>query len=197
MIAILPVHVLPECLTESDCELRQGHPKTVNSSGTGTVCDVWSRELCEETCESLHPSVGGPEIGWTPHHDRKEIWSVGRSVRDFKLSRTTAGSESRIQRAVGNHLIPENEGLEDTLAPVPPVTEQECHRRGQGGNGSERVQTVMWYAFADRSGCDDAGRSAGTGPWTKGVRHGGVRTNDVTHVPRRTSESIQELSVVR
>ena len=42
MDAILPVHVLPEGLPESDCELFQGHPKTVNWSGIGTVCDVWS-----------------------------------------------------------------------------------------------------------------------------------------------------------
>ena len=111
--------------------------RKLNWSGTGTVCDVWLRELCEGTCESLHPSVGGPEIGWTPYPDRNDMWSVGRFDRAFTLSRTTAGSESRIQREVGNRLIPENEGLEDALAPVPPATEQECHRRGQGGNGSE------------------------------------------------------------
>ena len=42
MDAILPVHVLPQDLQESDRELRQRHPKTVNWSGIGTVCDVWS-----------------------------------------------------------------------------------------------------------------------------------------------------------
>ena len=42
MDAILPVHVIPEGLPESDCELRQGHPETVNWSGIGTICDVWS-----------------------------------------------------------------------------------------------------------------------------------------------------------
>ena len=42
MDAIVPVHVLPEGLPESDRELRQGHLKTVNWSGIGNVCDVWS-----------------------------------------------------------------------------------------------------------------------------------------------------------
>ena len=78
MDAILPVHVLPEGLPESDRELRQGHPKTVSWSANGTVCDVFSRELCEGTCESLHPSVGGSEIEGTPYPDRKNIWSVDR-----------------------------------------------------------------------------------------------------------------------
>ena len=45
MDAILPVNVLPEGLPESDRELRQGHPETVDWSGTGTARDVWSREL--------------------------------------------------------------------------------------------------------------------------------------------------------
>ena len=99
--------MLSEGLPESDCEPRQEHPKTVNWSGTGTVCDVWSRELCEGTCESLHPNVGGPEIGWTPYPNRNDILSVGRFARAFTLSRTTAGSEPRIQRAVGNRLIPD------------------------------------------------------------------------------------------
>ena len=122
MDAIFLVNVLPEGLPESDRKLRQGHPETVDWSGTGTVRDVWSRELCEGFCESLHPSVGVPEIGWTPYSDRHDILSIGRFVRAFTLTRTTAGSESRIQRAVGNRLIQENEGL-DTLAPVPPATE--------------------------------------------------------------------------
>ena len=56
---------------------------------------------------------------------------------------------------------------------------------------------VLWYAFANGSGCNDAGRSAGSGPLTKGARHGGVRTGDVIRVSRRTSESVQELDVVR
>ena len=58
------------------------------------------------------------------------------------------------------------------------------------------MQTVLSHAFADRSGCDDADQSAGSGPWTKGVRHGGVRTGDIIRVPRRASEGIQELGVV-
>ena len=55
----------------------------------------------------------------------------------------------------------------------------------------------MWHAFANRSGCNDADRSAGSGPWTKGVRHGGARTGDVIRVSRRTTESVQELGFVR
>ena len=55
----------PRALSETDRELRQGYSKTVNWSGTGTVCDVWSRDFCEGTFECLHPIVGGPEIGWT------------------------------------------------------------------------------------------------------------------------------------
>ena len=58
------------------------------------------------------------------------------------------------------------------------------------------MQIILWNALAYRSGCDDADRSAGSGPWTKGVRHGGVRTSDVIRVPRRASEGIQELGVV-
>ena len=58
------------------------------------------------------------------------------------------------------------------------------------------MQTVLWYALADRYGCDDADRSAGSGPWSKGVRHSGVRTCDVIRVPRRASEGIQQLGVV-
>ena len=81
--AILPVYVLPEGLPESDRELCQGHPKTVNWSGTGTSL---SRDFCEGTSESLNPIVGGPEIGWTPYPDRNDIWSVGRFVRAFTLS---------------------------------------------------------------------------------------------------------------
>ena len=123
MDAILPVNVLPEGLPESDCELCQGHPETVDRSGTSTVRDVWSRKLCEGTCDPLRPSVSGPEIGWTPYPDRHDIWSAGRFVRAITLPRTTAESESRIQRAVENRLIQKDEGLEDTLAPVPPATE--------------------------------------------------------------------------
>ena len=73
MDAILPVNVLPQGLPEFDRELPQGHPETVYWSGTGTVRDVWSRELCEGTCESLHPSVGRPDIGWTPYPDHCDI----------------------------------------------------------------------------------------------------------------------------
>ena len=93
MDAIHPVNVLPEGLPESDRELRQGHLETVDWSSSGTVRDVWSRELCEGTCESLHPSVGEPEIGWTLYPDRQDIWSVGRFVQGFTLPRTTAGSK--------------------------------------------------------------------------------------------------------
>ena len=59
------------------------------------------------------------------------------------------------------------------------------------------MQTVLWHALADRSGCNDASRSAGSGLWTKGARHIGVRTRDVICVPGRASEGIQELGVVR
>ena len=58
------------------------------------------------------------------------------------------------------------------------------------------MQSVLWHAFADRSGYNDADRSAGSAPRTMGVRHGGVRTGDVVRVPRRTSEGVQELGVV-
>ena len=58
------------------------------------------------------------------------------------------------------------------------------------------MQSVLWHALADRSGRDDADQSAGSSPWTEGVRHDGVRTHDVICVPGRTSEGIQELGVV-
>ena len=59
--------MLPEGIQEPDRELRQGYPETVNRLDIGLVCDIWSRELREGTCESLHPSFGRPEIGRTPH----------------------------------------------------------------------------------------------------------------------------------
>ena len=58
------------------------------------------------------------------------------------------------------------------------------------------MQTVLWHALTDRSCCNDADRSAGSGPWTEGIRHGGVRTPDVICVPGRASEGIQEFGVV-
>ena len=58
------------------------------------------------------------------------------------------------------------------------------------------MQAVLWHALVDRSGRDDADRSAGSSPWTEGVRHGGVQTRDVIYVPGRTSKGIQELGVV-
>ena len=97
MNAILPVNVLFEGLPEFHFELRQGRSETVDWSGTGTVRDVWSREICEGTYESLHPSVVGPEIGWAPYPDRHDIWSVGRFIRAFTLPRTAAGNDSRTQ----------------------------------------------------------------------------------------------------
>ena len=48
----------------------------------------------EGTCEPLHPSFGRPEIGRTPHPDRYDVWSVGRSARAIALPRTTSGNES-------------------------------------------------------------------------------------------------------
>ena len=58
------------------------------------------------------------------------------------------------------------------------------------------MQTVLWLALADRSGRNDADRSTGSGPWTKVVRHGGVRIRDVICVPGCASEGIKELGVV-
>ena len=58
------------------------------------------------------------------------------------------------------------------------------------------MQTVLWHALTDRYGCNDADRSAGSGPWTEGVRHGVIRTRDVICVPGRASEDIQELGNV-
>ena len=130
MNAILLVNMLPEGIPQPDRELRQGHPETVDRSNVSLVCDIWSRELREWTCESLHPSFGRPEIERTPHPDRYDVWSVGRSARAIALHRLTSGNESRIQRAVGNHLAQEDEGLEDPLAPISPATEQDYHRKG-------------------------------------------------------------------
>ena len=59
------------------------------------------------------------------------------------------------------------------------------------------MQTLLWHALTDRSGCNDVDRSAGSGPWTKGVRHGGLRACDIIRVSRRASEGIQEFGVVR
>ena len=62
MDAILLVNMLPEGIQELDRELRQGYPEIVNRLDIGLVCDIWSRELLEGTCESLHQSFGRPEI---------------------------------------------------------------------------------------------------------------------------------------
>ena len=53
------------------------------------------------------------------------------------------------------------------------------------------MQAVLWHALANRSGRDDADRSAGSSPWTEGIRHGGVRARDVICIPARTSEGVQ------
>ena len=87
MDAILPVNVLPEGLPESD-ELCQGHPEIVDRPSISTVHDVWSRELCEGTCESLHPSVKSMILD----ADRHGIWSLGRFARAITLRRTTTGA---------------------------------------------------------------------------------------------------------
>ena len=91
MDAILPVNLLPEGLPEPDRELC---PETVDRPDISLVRDVWSREFREGTCESFHPSFGRPEIGRTPHPDRYDVWSVGRSARAIALPRATSGNES-------------------------------------------------------------------------------------------------------
>ena len=86
--------MLPEGIPEPDRELCQGYPKTVNRPDISLVCDIWSQEFRERTCESLHPSFGRPDIGRTPHPDRYDVWSVGRSARVIAIPRTTSGNES-------------------------------------------------------------------------------------------------------
>ena len=82
--------------------------KDIQKLSTGLVLALYKTFGHENfvTCESLFSSVGRPEIGWTAYPDRDDIWSVGRFVHAFALSRTTAGSEWRIQRAVRNRLKP-------------------------------------------------------------------------------------------
>ena len=94
MDAILHVNVLPEGLPEPDRKLCQGYPKTVDRPDISLVRDIWSQEFCEGTYESLHPSFGRLETGRTPHLDRYDVWSVGRSARAIALPRTTSGNES-------------------------------------------------------------------------------------------------------
>ena len=92
--AILLVNMLPMGIPEPDRELCHGYPETVEWLDISLVCDIWSRELREGTCESLHPSFGRPEIGRAPHPDRYDVWSVGRSARAIALPRTNSGNES-------------------------------------------------------------------------------------------------------
>ena len=47
------------------------------------------------------------------------------------------GDEPRVQRAVGNRLMSEDERLEIALDPVSPTTAQERHERRQGRNGNK------------------------------------------------------------
>ena len=62
-----------EGLPEPDRELCQGYPEIVDRPDVSHVRVSWSRELREGTCESLHPSVGRPEIRRTPHPDRYDV----------------------------------------------------------------------------------------------------------------------------
>ena len=94
MDAILLVNMLPEGIQEPDRELRQGYPETVNRLDIGLVCDIWSQEFREGTCESLHPSFGRPEIGRAPHPDRYDVRPVRRSARAVAIPRTASGNES-------------------------------------------------------------------------------------------------------
>ena len=77
MDAILPVEVLSEGISEPDREFRQRHQEAVDWPDFGPVCDIWSREFREGTCESLHPSISRFEIGRTPHLDCHDLWSLG------------------------------------------------------------------------------------------------------------------------
>ena len=63
-------------IQEPDRELRQGYPEIVNRLDIGLVCDIWSRELGEGTCEFLNPSFGRPEIERAPHPDRYDVWAI-------------------------------------------------------------------------------------------------------------------------
>ena len=94
MDAILPFNVLSKGLPEPDRELCQGYQESVDRPDISLVRDIWSREFPEGTCESLHPSVGRPEIGQSPHPDRYDVWSVLRLARSFALPRTTSENES-------------------------------------------------------------------------------------------------------
>ena len=94
MDAILPVNMLPEGIQEPDRELRQGYPEIVNRLDNGLVCDIWSRDFREGTCESLHPSFGRPEIGRAPRPDRYDLRSVRRSARAVAIPRTASGNDS-------------------------------------------------------------------------------------------------------
>ena len=94
MDAIILVNVLPEGLPEPDREHCQGYPETVDRPDLSLVCEIWSREFCEGTCKFFQPSFGRPEIGRTPHPDRYNVWSIGRSARAIALPRTTSGNES-------------------------------------------------------------------------------------------------------
>ena len=73
MDAILLVNMLPEGIPEPDRELCQGYQETFDRPDFSLVCDIWSREFCEGTCESLHPSFGRPEIGRTIRPDRYDV----------------------------------------------------------------------------------------------------------------------------
>ena len=77
MDAILPVDVLSEGISEPDHEFRQRYQKAVDLPDIGPVSDIWSREFREGTCESLHPSICGFEIGRTPDLDYHDLWSPG------------------------------------------------------------------------------------------------------------------------
>ena len=87
MDAIFLVNMLPEGIPEPDRELCHGYPETVDRPDISLVSHIWSRE-------SLHPNFSRPEIGRTPHPDRYDVWSVGRSARAIALPRTTSGNES-------------------------------------------------------------------------------------------------------
>ena len=77
MDAILPVDVLSEGISELDHEFRQRYQEAVDRPDIGPVRDIWSREFREGTCESLHPSISGFEIGRTLDLDCHDLSTSG------------------------------------------------------------------------------------------------------------------------
>ena len=84
---------LSTCYPPASRSLIASFVKDIRKLSIGLILALYVT-FGERTCESLHLSFGRPEIGWAPHPDCYDVWSVGRSAHAVAIPRTTSGNES-------------------------------------------------------------------------------------------------------